>query len=432
MSDLMQAGVLMALLFLLLGLGVWVALALLGCGLIGLMLFTSAPPGVLFATTAWSSTASWALTALPLFIWMGEILYRTRLAEDMFSGLGPWVSRLPGRLVHVNVLGCGIFAAVSGSSAATAATIGKISLPELKARGYDESISIGSLAGAGTLGLLIPPSIVMIVYGVAAQVSIVKLFTAGILPGIMMMMLFSGYIALWSLRHPERVPSETEQISWGERFKRLRLLAPVVGLIVGVIGSIYAGIATATEAATIGVIGALLIAGLGGSLDRKSFVASLMGAARTSCMITFILMGAAYLTSAMSFTGLPANVAQWISSLQLPAWGLLTVLTLFFIVLGCFLDGISIVVLTTAVLLPAVQAAGIDPLWFGIYLILVVEMAQITPPVGFNLFVIQGITGKGLFTLARMALPFFLLLVLATALITIFPDIVMVLPRAMN
>lgn len=432
MSDLMQAGVLMALLFLLLGLGVWVALALLGCGLIGLMLFTSAPPGVLFATTAWSSTASWALTALPLFIWMGEILYRTRLAEDMFSGLGPWVSRLPGRLVHVNVLGCGIFAAVSGSSAATAATIGKISLPELKARGYDESISIGSLAGAGTLGLLIPPSIVMIVYGVAAQVSIVKLFTAGILPGIMMMVLFSGYIALWSLRHPERVPRETEQISWGERFKRLRLLAPVVALIVGVIGSIYAGIATATEAATIGVIGALLIAGLGGSLDRRSFVASLMGAARTSCMITFILMGAAYLTSAMSFTGLPANVAQWISSLQLPAWGLLTVLTLFFIVLGCFLDGISIVVLTTAVLLPAVQAAGIDPLWFGIYLILVVEMAQITPPVGFNLFVIQGITGKGLFTLARMALPFFLLLVLATALITIFPDIVMVLPRAMN
>lgn len=432
MSDLMQAGVLMALLFLLLGLGVWVALALLGCGLIGLMLFTSAPPGVLFATTAWSSTASWALTALPLFIWMGEILYRTRLAEDMFSGLGPWVSRLPGRLVHVNVLGCGIFAAVSGSSAATAATIGKISLPELKARGYDESISIGSLAGAGTLGLLIPPSIVMIVYGVAAQVSIVKLFTAGILPGIMMMVLFSGYIALWSLRHPERVPRETEQISWGERIKRLRLLAPVVALIVGVIGSIYVGIATATEAATIGVIGALLIAGLGGSLDRQSFVASLMGAARTSCMITFILMGAAYLTSAMSFTGLPANVAQWISSLQLPAWGLLTVLTLFFIVLGCFLDGISIVVLTTAVLLPAVQAAGIDPLWFGIYLILVVEMAQITPPVGFNLFVIQGITGKGLFTLARMALPFFLLLVLATALITIFPDIVMVLPRAMS
>jgi tripartite ATP-independent transporter DctM subunit len=432
MSDLAQAGVLMALLFLLLGLGVWVALALIGCGIAGLIFFTDAPAGVLFATTGWGSIASWSLTALPLFIWMGEILYRTRLAEDMFSGLGPWVNALPGRLVHVNVLGCGIFAAVSGSSAATAATIGKISLPELKARGYDESISIGSLAGAGTLGLLIPPSIVMIVYGVAAQVSIVKLFTAGILPGLMMMMLFSGYIALWSLRNPAKVPRESERVGWAERFKRLRLLLPVVLLIAGVIGSIYAGIATATEAATLGVIGSLIIAALGGSLDRKSFTASLMGAARTSCMISFILMGAAYLTSAMSFTGLPANVAQWIASLNLSAYGLLTVLTLFFILLGCFLDGISIVVLTTAVLLPAVQAAGIDPLWFGIYLILVVEMAQITPPVGFNLFVIQGITGKGLFTLARMAFPFFLLLVLATALITIFPDIVMVLPRAMG
>ena len=432
MSDLAQAGVLMALLFLLLGLGVWVALALIGCGLVGLLLFTDAPAGVIFATTAWGSTASWSLTALPLFIWMGEILYRTRLAEDMFSGLGPWVNGLPGRLVHVNVLGCGIFAAVSGSSAATAATIGKISLPELKARGYDESISIGSLAGAGTLGLLIPPSIVMIVYGVAAQVSIVKLFTAGILPGLMMMVLFSGYIAIWALRNPAKVPRDAEQVGWGERFKRLRLLAPVVLLIVGVIGSIYAGIATATEAATIGVIGSLIIAGLGGSLGRASFVASLMGAARTSCMITFILLGAAYLTSAMSFTGLPANVAQWIASLNLSANGLLAVLTVFFILLGCFLDGISIVVLTTAVLLPAVQAAGIDPLWFGIYLILVVEMAQITPPVGFNLFVIQGITGKGLFTLARMAFPFFLLLVLATVLITVFPDIVMVLPRAMG
>ena len=432
MSDLAQAGVLMALLFLLLGLGVWVALALIGCGIAGLIFFTDAPAGVLFATTGWGATASWSLTALPLFIWMGEILYRTRLAEDMFSGLGPWVSKLPGRLVHVNVLGCGIFAAVSGSSAATAATIGKISLPELKARGYDESISIGSLAGAGTLGLLIPPSIVMIVYGVAAQVSIVKLFTAGILPGLMLMALFSGYIALWSLRNPAKVPRDTEQVGWAERFKRLRLLLPVVLLIVGVIGSIYAGIATATEAATIGVIGSLVIAGLGGSLGRASFVASLMGAARTSCMITFILLGAAYLTSAMSFTGLPANVAQWITSLNLSAYGLLTVLTVFFILLGCFLDGISIVVLTTAVLLPAVQAAGIDPLWFGIYLILVVEMAQITPPVGFNLFVIQGITGKGLFTLARMALPFFLLLVLAAVLITVFPDIVMLLPRAMG
>lgn len=432
MTELMQAAVLMGVLFLALGLGVWVALALLGCGLAGLLLFTSTPPGLLFATTVWSSTASWALTALPLFIWMGEILYRTRLAEDMFAGLGPWVRQLPGRLLHVNVIGCGIFAAVSGSSAATAATIGRITLPELQARGYDRRIAVGSLAGAGTLGLLIPPSIVMIVYGVAAQVSVVKLFTAGILPGLLLMALFSGYIALWAWRHPAGVPDEGERVPMGERLRRLRLLLPVMGLIVAVIGSIYAGVATATEAAAVGVLGALVIAGFGGSLSRSAFVASLMGAVRTSGMIVFILMGAAFLTSAMSFTGLPSNVAGWISALGLSSWQLLAVLTVFFVLLGCFLDGISIVVLTTAVLMPAVQAAGIDPLWFGIYLVLVVEMAQITPPVGFNLFVIQGITGLQLFELARMALPFFLLLVLATVLITVFPEIVMVLPMAMG
>lgn len=431
MADLSQAIVLFVALIALLAMGVWVALVLVACGVLSIVLFADAPAGIIFATKAWDSSASWALTALPLFIWMGEILYRTRLADDMFSGLGPWVQRLPGRLVHVNTLGCGIFAAVSGSSAATAATIGRISLPELKARGYDDSISIGSLAGAGTLGLLIPPSIVMIVYAVAAQVSIIRLFVAGVLPGIMLMCLFSAYIAFWSLRHPDRVPPVTEQISLGEKIRRLRLLLPVVLLIVAVIGSIYGGIATATEAAVLGVIGSLVIAAFGRSLSWATFSASLLGAARTSCMISFILIGAAYLTSAMSFTGLPANLAAWIGSLGLSQYALIAVLTVFFIILGAFLDGISIVVLTTSVLLPAVLAAGIDPIWFGIYLILTVEMAQITPPIGFNLFVIQGITGRNLFELVRMAFPFFLVLVLATVIVTIFPQIVMVLPNAM-
>jgi len=431
MADLSQAIVLFVALIALLAMGVWVALVLVACGVLSIVLFADAPAGIIFATKAWDSSASWALTALPLFIWMGEILYRTRLAEDMFSGLGPWVQRLPGRLVHVNTLGCGIFAAVSGSSAATAATIGRISLPELKARGYDDSISIGSLAGAGTLGLLIPPSIVMIVYAVAAQVSIIRLFVAGVLPGIMLMCLFSAYIAFWSLRHPDRVPPVTEQISLGEKIRRLRLLLPVVLLIVAVIGSIYGGIATATEAAVLGVIGSLVIAAFGRSLNWATFSASLLGAARTSCMISFILIGAAYLTSAMSFTGLPANLAAWIGSLGLSQYALIAVLTVFFIILGAFLDGISIVVLTTSVLLPAVLAAGIDPIWFGIYLILTVEMAQITPPIVFNLFVIQGITGRNLFELVRMAFPFFLVLVLATVIVTIFPQIVMVLPNAM-
>jgi C4-dicarboxylate transporter, DctM subunit len=425
------SGVLIFALFLLLGLGVWIAPALLAVGIIG-MLFADAPVGSILATTSWASSASWTMTALPLFIWMGEILFRTRLSDDMFAGLAPWVERLPGRLLHVNVLGCGIFAAVSGSSAATAATIGRISLPELKSRGYPEGISIGSLAGSGTLGLLIPPSIIMIVYGVAAQVSVARLFIAGVLPGLMLVALFSGYVMLWSMLNKDKIPAARITMSLVQKLNASRRLVPVVLLIVGVIGSIYAGLATATEAAAIGVVGALLIAGFSGMLTRASFVASLLGAVRTSTMIFFILLGAAFLTSAMSFTGLPAALAEWIAGEKLPAWQLIIALTVLFIVLGCFLDGISIVLLTTSVIMPAVQAAGIDLLWFGIFIILVVEMAQITPPVGFNLFVVQSLTGRDIFTVAKASLPFFLLMVVATALITIFPDIVLSLPKAMT
>ena len=424
--------VLIGALFLLLAMGVWVAPALLAVGIIGMELFTDAPGGAILATTSWASSASWTMTALPLFIWMGEILFRTKLSDDMFAGLAPWVERLPGRLLHVNVLGCGIFAAVSGSSAATAATIGRISLPELKSRGYPESISIGSLAGAGTLGLLIPPSIIMIVYGVAAQVSVARLFIAGVLPGLLLMALFSGYIIFWSLLNKDKIPAAGLAMRFAQKVYATRRLIPVVLLIIGVIGSIYTGLATATEAAAIGVVGALLIAGFSGMLNRATFLDSLLGAVRTSTMIFFILLGAAFLTSAMSFTGLPAALADWIAAMQLPAWALLVALTVFFIILGCFLDGISIVLLTTSVILPAVQAAGIDMLWFGIYIVLVVEMAQITPPVGFNLFVVQNLTGKDIFTVAKASFPFFLLMVVATVLITMFPEIVLSLPQAMT
>ncbi len=417
--------------FLMLGSGVWVALALLGVGVIGMELFGGAPAGSILASTSWTSSSSWTLTALPLFIWMGEILFRTKLSEDMFRGLAPWVRLLPGRLLHVNVLGCGIFAAVSGSSAATAATIGRISLPELKSRGYPDAIAMGSLAGAGTLGLLIPPSIMMIVYGVAAQVSISRLFVAGILPGLMLLAIFSGYLIIWSLLNRHQLPPDEERLPLAEKLRRARLLIPVVVLIIAVIGSIYSGLATATEAAAIGVAGSLLIAGVSGSLTRQTFSASLMGAVCTSCMIFFILLGAAYLTSAMSFIGLPAALADWIIAKHLSPYVLLLALTLFFIVLGCFLDGISIILLTTAVVMPAIGAAGIDLLWFGIFVILVVEMAQITPPVGFNLFVLQNLTGKDLWTTAKVSFPFFLLIVFAAILITLFPQIVLVLPQAM-
>ena len=419
-------------LFALLGGGVWVALSLIGVGIIGMELFGGAPAGSILASTSWASSASWTLTALPLFIWMGEILYRTRLSEDMFNGLSPWMRGLPGRLLHVNVFGCGIFAAVSGSSAATAATIGRISLPELKSRGYPDNIAMGSLAGAGTLGLLIPPSIMMIVYGVAAQVSISRLFIAGILPGLLLLAIFSGFLMLWAMFNRDKLPEKTEALPFMEKLRGSKLLIPVVLLIMTVIGSIYAGFATATEAAAVGVVGALLIALCSGSLNRETFMASLMGAVCTSCMIFFILLGAAYLTSAMSFTGLPSALADWIIAKQLSPYLLLLALTVLFIVLGCFLDGISIILLTTAVVLPAVQAAGIDLLWFGIFLILVVEMAQITPPVGFNLFVIQNLTGYDMWKVAKASFPFFLLLVLAAILITAFPQIVLLLPQAMR
>ena len=425
------SAILLLSLFLLLGSGVWIALSLIGVGAIGMMLFSSAPIGKVMATAVFSSNNSWALTSLPLFIWMAEILFRTRLSEDMFSGLAPWLVRLPGRLLHVNVVGCGIFAAVSGSSAATCVTIGKMSMPELMRRGYNEQMSIGSLAGSGTLGLLIPPSIMMIVYGLVAEVSIARLFIAGVLPGIMLMGLFMGYIIIWAWFNPTKVPPADIQMSFSEKIYNSRRLIPVVLLIVAVIGSIYAGYATPTEAAAIGVLGSLAISVATGTFSWKSFADSVMGATRTSCMITLILAGAAFLAVAMGFTGLPRQVAGWIASMELSVYTLLFALLILYIILGCFLDGISMVVLTTSVIQPLVIQAGIDVVWYGIFIVLVVEMAQITPPVGFNLFVLQGMTGKNIFYIAKVAFPFFLIMILAVVLITVFPQIVTYLPNQM-
>lgn len=423
---------LLVVLFALLGSGVWVAFSLLGVAMFAMAVATQAPLGQVLATTSWGASNSWALAALPLFIWMGEILFRSRLSEDLFAGLSPWMNRLPGRLLHVNIIGCGIFAAVSGSSAATAATIGKMSMPELLSRGYNRRMAIGTLAGSGTLGLLIPPSIILIVYGVATEESIARLFIAGILPGIMMVLLFMGYVVIWALLNPRGVPQEDSRVDWAARWTGLGRLAPVVLLIAGVIASIYLGIASPTDAAAVGVLLALVLSWYSGTLSKKSFVEGLMGATRMSCMIAFILAGAAFLTVAMGFTGIPRQLAEWIATFQLTPTMLIVVLTLFFVVLGCFLDGISVVVLTTSVILPMVQAAGIDLIWFGIYIVLVVEMAQITPPVGFNLFVLQSMTGDNILSVARAAIPFFLLLVLAVVLIVMFPGIATWLPTKMN
>lgn len=432
METLSLAAVVVVLMLLLLASGLWVALSLLTVGLGAMALFTNAPMGLVLATTTWGSSNSWALAALPLFIWMGEILFRSRLSEDMFSGLSPWLGRLPGRLLHVNILGCGLFAAVSGSSAATAATIGRMSVPELSRRGYDTRMSIGTLAGSGTLGLLIPPSIILIVYGVAIEESIARLFVAGVLPGLMLIALFMGYVIIWALVHPAGVPAMERAAGWREALIASRRLIPVLLLVAGVIGSIYAGLASPTDAAAVGVLLSLVLSALSGTLTWRTFREGLMGATRTSCMIAFILTGAAFLSVAMGFTGLPRALAEQITRMDLSPYGLIAMLTLFFVVLGCFLDGISVVVLTTAVILPMVEAAGIDRIWFGIYIVLVVEMSQITPPIGFNLFVIQALTGRDILWVARSALPFFLLLVVAVILVTAFPEIVTFLPSRMG
>ncbi len=431
MNDLTITAALLVSLLLILGSGVWVGLALTGVAWMAMALFSTRSGGDAMAVTVWGSSSSWTLTALPLFVWMGEILFRTRLSQDMFKGLAPWVQGLPGRLLHTNVIGCTIFAAVSGSSAATCATIGKMTLPELTRRGYPDHMVIGTLAGAATLGLLIPPSIIMIVYGVAAEVSISKLFIAGVLPGLLLAGLFSGYIMFWALRNPDQVPAADGQTTIRQKLVASRSLIPVVLLITAVLGSIYSGIATATEAAAVGVVGSLVLSTAQGSMNWATFRDAIMGATRLYCMIALILAGAAFLTLAMGYIGLPRHLAEWIATLGLTKGQLIVALSVFFIILGCFLDGISMVVLTMGVLMPTVQAAGIDPLWFGIFVVLVVEMAQITPPVGFNLFVLQGMTGRQLTWIAKVTMPMFFLMCVAVALIYVFPGIVTWLPQQM-
>ena len=414
-----------------LGTGIWVAISMIGVSAIGMIIFTSRPVGDAMATTIWGTSSSWTLTALPLFVWMGEILFRTKLSENLFEGLSPWMQKLPGGLIHVNVVGCALFAAISGSSAATVATVGKMSIPELRKRNYPEKILLGSLAGSGTLGLLIPPSIILIIYGVTVQESIAKLFMAGILPGIMIAIIFMFYVIIWSLINKKIMPQSFESFTLIEKLSRSKKLLPVITLILAVIGSIYTGIATATEAASLGVVGSLVLSYFQKSLNFENFKKSLLGATKTSCMIAFILAGSSFLSLAMGFTGLPRNLAIWIESMQLSPYVLIFVLMIFYIILGMFLDGISAVVLTMAIIEPMIRQAGFDMIWFGVFLVVVVEMAQITPPVGFNLFVLQGMANKDMGYIARSAFPLFLLLILAVIVIIIFPEIALWLPEQM-
>jgi tripartite ATP-independent transporter DctM subunit len=428
LETLLMGALLLAIMLVLLAGGVWIAMTLAIVGWVGQAFFTNTLPAKNLFSSFWESNASWELAALPLFIWMGEILFRTKLSEEMFEGLRPWLNRVPGRLMHTTILGCGVFGSVSGSSAATCATIAKVALPELVRRGYNEKLAIGSLATAGTLGILIPPSITMVVYAVAADASIIRIFLAGFLPGLLLMVLFSGYIGWWSLRHPDQVPPADPPTTFMEKIRLSGNLIPCALLIIFIVWVLVAGWATATECAAFGVLGSLAIAAWGKSLTWQNFKDGIMGATRTSCMIMFILAGAAFLTKTMAFTGIPRELAEWVDSMHLSPYALIGALVVVYLVLGTALDGISMIVLTSAVVLPMIQKAGFDLVWFGIFIVLLVEIAEVTPPVGFNLFVLQNMTGKDSNVIAKAAIPFFFCLVVCIALITVFPSIVTILP----
>ena len=432
MTEILATVIFLFSLFFLLGSSVWVGLSLIGVAWIGIELFTSRPAGDAMITTIWTGASSWTLTALPLFIWMGEILYRTRLSEDMFKGLSPWMRWLPGGLLHTNIAGCTLFAAVSGSSAATLTTVGKMSIPELRKRGYPEYMIIGTLAGAATLGLMIPPSLTLIVYGVSINESITKLFMAGVIPGLILSLLFMLYIVFWYFYFPNERPENDESIGLKQMFSESKFLLPILALVIVVIGSMYFGWATATEAAAVGVVGALTLAFSQGSLNWETFSNSLMGATRTSAMIALILMGAAFLSLSMGFTGLPRALANYIDSLNLSPIVLIASLTVFYIILGMFLDGISSVVLTMAIVEPMIRQAGIDVILFGIFVVVVVEMAQVTPPIGFNLFVLQGMTKHEISYIAKTAIPMVALMILMVIILVIWPELATWLPETIR
>jgi tripartite ATP-independent transporter DctM subunit len=432
----MDYGLMLALLlgfmFLLLAGGVWIALSLLAVAAVGIEMFAGRPAGASITTTIWSSSSSWMLTSLPMFIWMGDILFHSRLSEDLFRGLSPLMSRLPGGLLHTNVMGCTLFGSVSGSSAATLTTVGKMTIPELKKRNYPEPLVIGTLAGPATLGLMIPPSIIMIVYGVMTNESIAAINLAGVIPGLVLAIMFSAYVAAKAKFTPGFAPAEEPRYTFAEKLYASRRLIPVILLLVLVIGSMFAGFATATEAAALGVAGAFGLAWAQGTLTWRTFTDSLMSATRTSAMIAFILAASAALTLAMGFTGLPGMLADWVATLNLSAYTLLMALLVLYIVLGCFLDGISCVALTIAIIEPMVRAAGIDMIWFGIFVVLVVELAQITPPVGFNLFVLQSMTGHNILRIAGWSFPMFLIMLVMVFVLIEFPALATWLPQQMT
>ncbi len=419
---------------------IWIGVSLMLTGIFGMLVFkVNLPPAIsiwnkigdLLSSSLYDSLNSWSLAALPMFILMGELLYKSSISTRLLNGLIPWLTKVPGRLLHVNVAACSLFAAVSGSSAATTATVGKITLSELKKRGYSKSLAIGSLAGSGTLGFLIPPSLIMIIYGVLSNVSIGKLFIAGILPGILLASSYALYIIIATSIDKSAVPIQEEKITWKMRADSLKDLAPIFSLIILVLGSIYAGFATPTEAAALGVLGSILLGFYFKSLDFEVFKTAILNSIKTTVMISFIIAGAGFLSQVVGFLGIARALSEYIASLGLSPYMLIFVVGIMYMILGMMLDGISMVVMTLPIVLPIIIAAGYDPLWFGIFLVLMVELSQITPPVGFSLFVIQSISGEKIDYILKATFPFFIIMILIVVVLTIFPEITFYLPSKM-
>ena len=434
MESLFIAFIVLLLVIYYLGLGVWVFAGLLLVSTTGLVFLIDMPLdriGKIMAPLVIRSATSWEISAIPMFIWMGELMLRTDMSDRLFRGLSPLTYYLPGRLLHTNIVGSALFAAISGSSAATTATVGKITISELGKRGYSKTLTFGSLAGAGSLGLLIPPSIVMIVYGVLAEVSIARLFAAGVFPGIMIAALYSGYVIIISILNSSVAPPDRDKPGLKDAAIGLFNLIPIAMLIFIVLGSIYSGLATPSEAAAVGVVATMVMVILTGQFTKDVFFSTLVSAVQTSCMIAVILIAAAFLSTAMGFLHVPQDVAKAIGVMNLSPYALIAILAVFYVLLGMFLEGISITVMSLPITLPLILAAGFDPIWFGIFLVIMVELAQITPPIGFNLFIIQGLTGTSIMKIAVAAAPFFVLMCIGVVLLIAFPEIALWLPNAL-
>ena len=410
--------------------GLWIGPTLFITGWIALAMFTDRPVLSIMGSVVWNNVNSSSLMALPLFIMMGEFLARSRISDDLFEGLAPWVAKLPGGLLHVNVIACALFAAITGSVNATTATVGKITIPEFRKRGYSETLSIGSLTSSGTLGILIPPSVPMLIYGVAANVSIGKLFIAGIVPGIILMMCFCVYIGAMSLIQHEKKIAET--FTWMDRLRNSPKILPVIILIAFVLGSIYAGWATPTEAAAIGVLGSAVLGIVTGGITFKVFTQCLVGTVKTNCMVMLILIGASFFSVALGFLGLPKWLSATLVAHGATKFEVILLITCVYLFLGCLIDGYSMIVMTVPMFLPLMQEYGMDPLWYGIFVILLVQVANITPPVGFNLFLVTGLANRSIGFISRAVLPFIAVIIGFIGLITLFPEIVLFLPRLMG